>query len=146
MQRTAVVEWVKSGTRRNPFTDGLDERLQVLERGIGKHAVTQVEHMTRAAACAPEDVARSFDHQLTWAEEERRVEVALDAVGAAQLVPALVERDAPVERNDIRTGRSDQQKQAGGARSRSGTGLRSSCRTAGQPGRRPRPAPAGSRP
>src|SRR6266699_1898349 len=65
MQRTAVVERVKSGTRRNPFTDGLDERLQVLERGIGKHAVTQVEHMTRAAACAPEDVARSFDHQLT---------------------------------------------------------------------------------
>jgi len=42
---------VFSGNGRNPFANCLDERLQVLERRVGEHAVPKVEDVAWAAGC-----------------------------------------------------------------------------------------------
>src|ERR1700694_6120319 len=92
-RRTACV----SGNRGDPLSHGLDQRLQVLERTARQHAVTEIEDVTRASGRLSEHLARPLDHELAWAEQQRRVEIALHPQLAADALPARAEVDAPVE-------------------------------------------------
>src|ERR1700687_400658 len=86
-----------SGNRGDTLSHGLDQRLQVLERTARQHAVTEIEDVTRAPGRLSEHLARPLDHELAWAEQHRRVEIALHPEIAADAPPARVEVDAPVE-------------------------------------------------
>src|SRR4030088_65765 len=97
-----------------PFVDRLDEQLQIFERRRGGDAVTQVEDVTWPAACATQHIASTGSDQFGRPEEHRRVQVALDASVEADHPPADVQRYAPIERDDIRSGGSDWSKQADG--------------------------------
>src|SRR5712691_13028132 len=103
-----------SGTSRHTHTHGLEQRLEILERAVRKHAVTEVEDVAWASGCTQEHLARPLNHTLGRAEQHRRVEVALDAAIVADALPARVEVDAPVERDDVRSRGCDQFEQARG--------------------------------
>src|SRR5260370_16961260 len=89
-------------TRDLPLVDRLDEELQVLERGRGQHAMSEVEDVAGPAARAAKDVARAFAYQLRRAEQDGRVQVALDAPVVTDSLPPGVERNAPAERHHAR--------------------------------------------
>src|ERR1700674_3907527 len=94
-------------TRDLPLVDRLDEELQVLERGRGKHPMPEVEDVSRPSAGTAEDVAGACAHQFRRSQQDRRVEVALDAAVVADPRPTGLERHAPVERDDVRPCRRD---------------------------------------
>ena len=71
--------------------DEVDEASQVVRVGLGQDAVAEVEDVARPAARPREDPAGLLGDGVARAEQESRVEVALDgAVGDQR--PALVER------------------------------------------------------
>src|SRR5712692_1393832 len=110
MQRTPV----RSGNGRHSLANGFDKRLQVLQRSITVTAMTEIEYVARAAACAAEHVARAFGDAFDRSEQHRRVQVPLHAQGRAETPPALVEADAPVERDDVRAGGGNELEQPRG--------------------------------
>src|SRR5713226_10065553 len=110
MQRTPV----RLGNGGNTLADGFDQRLQVLERAAGQHAVTQIEDVARTPGRPPEHLARPVDNEFERSEEHRRVKVALHAAIVADAPPAGIEVDAPVERDDIGAGACDQLEQTRG--------------------------------
>src|SRR5712692_1647384 len=107
MQRTPV----RSGNEWNTLADGFDQRLEVLERAAGQHAMTEVEDVARPPRRLFEHLPRAVDHELERAEQHRRVQVALHPTFVADPPPARVEVDAPVEGDDIGAGGGDQLEQ-----------------------------------
>ena len=55
-------------------------------------------------AARSQDVLGGAEHAMTRPEQERRVEVALDGVVRAELLPGHVERQAPVDADDVAAG------------------------------------------
>ena len=58
-------------------------------------------------AAALQDVLGGAQHAMARAEQERRIEVALDGVVGAELVPGDVDRQAPVDADDVAAGRGE---------------------------------------
>ena len=85
-------------TRR---VDVLREHLHVLDRRGRQDAVPEIEDVTRPAADAREDVVGLLEHPRRRAEQQRRIEIALDAAVGADARPRLVDRDAPVGADDV---------------------------------------------
>src|SRR6266851_10281873 len=104
MQRTAM----RSGNCGDTLAHGFDQRLQVLERAAGQHAMAEIEDVTWAPRRQSEHRARYLDHELARAEQHGRVEVALHRAAVADTAPPGVEGDAPVQRDDIGAGACDQ--------------------------------------
>ena len=75
----------------------------------------QVEDVARPPCGGGEDRVRRRCDPLPRAEEQRRVEVPLDALRLAHGGPALVERDAPVEPDHVPSGRGHERQQRRGA-------------------------------
>src|SRR5271155_5592396 len=70
--------------------------------------------MTGTAASLGEDLVDPLANQLRLGEEGYRVEVALDRAGVVERAPALIERNPPVEAENIRAGHAHGGKQASG--------------------------------
>src|SRR5690242_4976080 len=68
------------------------------------HSVPKVEYMTRPPSGTLENSARFGLDSLPRSEQDRRIEVALHAALVADLVPAAIERNAPVEADHIAAG------------------------------------------
>src|SRR5438128_10461377 len=109
------VEGAPPASRRSPRLDRDRRRPLVHEctktaesRGVGlrKHAVTEVEDVTRPTARPAEHVERRGLDALPRAEQDGGVEIALDAALGADLVPAAVELDPPVEADHVAAGGS----------------------------------------
>ena len=80
------------------------ERAQPAEHvgiGVGHDAVAEVEDVARPAGRAREHVERRRLDPLPRPEEDGAVEVALHAAVVADLLPAPVERDPPVEPDHV---------------------------------------------
>src|SRR5205807_5173054 len=92
---------VESRINRNPFLDRLDQQLEILQRRVGKYAVAEVVDVAGAPAGPSQHVPGPLADQLGRAEQDGRVEVALDAA-LAEPGPAGVEADSPIERDDVR--------------------------------------------
>src|ERR1700730_1405238 len=92
---------VSSDTRDLPFMNRFDQQLQVLEACRREHAMAEVEDMARVAASAPKNVSSALADQFRWAQQNRRVQVSLDSPIPAHPVPTAVERQAPIERNNV---------------------------------------------
>src|SRR2546428_829678 len=82
------------------------ERLHVLDRCRGKDTVAEVEDVAGPAAGAGEDFVGRGEHAVERAEQQRRVEVALNGAVDADAVPRFVERRAPVRPDDVSAGRA----------------------------------------
>ena len=76
--------------------------------------MAEIENMTGTAGSLAEYVAGSLDHTRARTQQHRWVEVALDAAIVANATPPFVEADAPVQRDDVRAGRSDELEKPGG--------------------------------
>lgn len=73
--------------------------------GGGHDTVAEVEDVARVSGVAAKDVRCGLEHRVGPGEHERRVEIALyDGVGT-KAEPRFVDRGAPVEAHDPRTGR-----------------------------------------
>src|SRR5262249_26037494 len=68
------------------------ERLHVIERRLRKNAVTEIEHMTRTTADARQDVVCPREQAIQGAEQERRIQIPLDAPIGADSFPGPVDR------------------------------------------------------
>src|SRR5947208_16231977 len=80
------------------------EARQHVRIGGGKDAVAEVEDMPGPAAGARKHVEGARLDSLPRPEQDRGVEIALDAVPLAHRVPASVERAAPVEPGHVAAG------------------------------------------
>src|SRR5229473_2341743 len=103
-----------SGMGGHAFADSLNQGLKVFERAARKNAMAEVEDVASASACTPQHLASPRDHALGGPEKDSRVEVALHAAIEADALPARVEVDAPVERDDVRSRCRDQLEQPRG--------------------------------
>src|SRR6267143_3181524 len=63
--------------------------------------MTEVEDVARPAGGPSQDVMRTLPDEVGWSKQHGGVEVALDATLVSDPIPALVKRDAPVQRNDV---------------------------------------------
>src|SRR5450631_580416 len=113
MHKTPVVS---SDTRHLPLVHSLDEELQILERSRRENSVPEVEDVARPATCATQDLAGALTHEIRWAKQHRRIQVALDAAIVTYPLPANVQGHAPVERHDVWSSRGYRLEQAGGVR------------------------------
>src|SRR2546426_12629421 len=91
-----------SDNSRYSLPNGFDQQLQVLQRRLGQHPVPEVEDMPAAAAGSPQHVARPLPNQLRRAEQDRRLQVALDRTVLADPDPAPVDRPPPVAADSVR--------------------------------------------
>src|SRR5467141_1950136 len=100
--------------RGDPGVNGLDQQLQILDAGFRKYTVAEVEDVARTAPGSAQHIARALADKVGRPEQDRGVEVALDAVVVTDATPSFVELDSPVEGDDVRTGFGDRLEQAGG--------------------------------
>src|SRR5688500_12504528 len=84
--------------------DVLREHLHVLDRSRGQDAVTQIEDVARPAVDAAQHVVGLLEHPRWRAEQQRGIQVSLYGVVAADSLPGLVDRNAPVHADDVATG------------------------------------------
>src|SRR6059036_284308 len=101
-------------TSRHPRMHRLDEQLKILDVGLGQDAVAEIEDVTRSPRGATQDVARTLDHESGRSEQHGGVEIALHTALESKAAPTLVERNPPVEGNDVRAGLDDRLQQGRG--------------------------------
>src|SRR5919198_1797121 len=123
------------GNDGSSLVDELHQAAKVVRMRVRQYAVAQVEDVARAASGAAKDVLRGRLHALPWAEEDRRVEVALDAPVLADLRPAAVERDAPVEADHVAARVAHRSQQVRGARAEVDRGRAHRAQDPGRPRR-----------
>jgi hypothetical protein len=63
---------------RHPRANCLDQELQVGDGRLREHPMTEVEDVAGTTAGTAKDIACSLAHELGWAQEHGRVQVALD--------------------------------------------------------------------
>src|ERR1700674_1376117 len=114
MQSTPVA--ASGDTRDLPFMDRFDQQLQVFERGRRKHSVAEIEDVSGVTARAPKHVLSSLAYQLGRAQQHGGVQVSLYAEVAADAIPSVVQRHAPIERDKVWPRRGDRLQQPGGVR------------------------------
>jgi hypothetical protein len=77
------------------------EPAQVGRVGLRKDAVAEVEDVARPAADGLEDAERLGLDTLERSQQQRRVEVPLDAAPVADLGPPALDRNSPVKTDDV---------------------------------------------
>src|SRR6058998_2394782 len=101
-------------TSRHPRMHRLDQELKILDAGLGQDAVAEIEDVTRSPRGATQDVARTLDHEPGRSEKHGGVEIALRTALESKAAPTLVERNPPVEGDDVRAGVDDRLQQGRG--------------------------------
>ena len=81
--------------------DVLGKHLHVLDRCGRQDAVTEIENVANAAGDASQYVVGLREHALHRAEQEGRIEIALDRAVVSDPLPRDVERDPPVHADDV---------------------------------------------
>src|SRR5579872_5544873 len=112
MQSTPV--FVSCDTGNLPLVHRRDQQLKVLQRRRWEDSMAQVEDVPRPSRRTPEYVLGALADELGGPEQDGRIEVALDPDAGADPLPAFVERNAPVQRNDVGARRRDRLEQDGG--------------------------------
>src|SRR5579864_3148819 len=87
------------GTTRR--VNGVYECQNVVDGCGGEHAVAEVEDVSRPSPRTAQDPVRVLFDQRDRAEQNGRVEVALNGHLVAEPVPSLVQVDAPVEADHL---------------------------------------------
>src|SRR5215208_7490351 len=98
---TAVALGTGGHLLRRSLVHELDEPAQDGWIGVRKDAVTEVEDVARAPARPLENVKRPRLGAFPRPEQQRGIEVTLHSPAFADVGPALVERDPPVEADHV---------------------------------------------
>jgi hypothetical protein len=98
---TARLSEVVSDTGRCPVADVLDEAADVLDRCLRDEPVPDVEDVAGATARAVEHVVDPQPELSPWREQGHRIEVALHGSFVPDDLPRLVQRQLPVEADDV---------------------------------------------
>ena len=98
----------EAGTR-TPDSGGIflheaSQVLHIVDWGFGEDAVAEIEDVAGASGGAAENVFGARLQFLPVGEEQNRIEIALHGALVIEASPAFVERDAPVEADDVRSG------------------------------------------
>ena len=110
---------------RRPLVDELDEALEIGRIRVRQDAVAEVEDVAGPSAGAPRGSSIDADStRSNGPSSERGIEVPLHAALAADPLPALVERDAPVEADHVASGRGHRARAGARCRCRSGSSAR----------------------
>src|SRR5271170_8124697 len=88
-------------SRGDIFPNEFHDLLDVFNWRARNDSVAQVEDVARTACGLGEDLVHALSDQLRLGEEGNGVEVALHRAGMVKGLPALVERYAPVEAENI---------------------------------------------
>ena len=91
--------------------DEVDEATQIVGIGRRENAVAKIEDMAGAAGGLVQDPAGLIRGRLEWAEEQGRIEVALDGTVGHER-PTVGEPDPPVEPDDVAAGIGHRPQQA----------------------------------
>src|SRR5437762_2787284 len=81
--------------------DILGEHLDMLDGCGRKDPVPEVEDVSCFAADAREDVVGLAEHPFGGSEQHGRIQISLHRTVAANPLPCVVERNAPVDTDDI---------------------------------------------
>src|SRR4029079_9364952 len=84
------------------------ERLDVLEWCRRQDAVAQVEDVAGTTARAVQDIVGRGNHAIERPEQQRRIQIALNAAIGPDAFPRLVERRSPIRADHIPTGLTQQ--------------------------------------
>ena len=93
--------------------DELGEALQIVARRLGEDAVPEVEDVPGAAVRLGQDQPSLAGDDVEGGEHHARIEVALDGA-VADPAPGLVERQPPVDADDVRPGAGHGLEEVGG--------------------------------
>src|SRR5437667_1905189 len=97
------------------FVDEVHEASEVLLLGLRQDAVSQVEHMARAPRGAAQNVRRRGPPDLGTADEGRRIQIPLDPVFRSDPLPRGVDRNAPVDPDQVSSRRGERLQEIGRA-------------------------------
>src|SRR5271157_236031 len=89
---------------RRVLADVIAERFHVVHRSFWKDAVAQIEDVAGASSGLAQNVFGARLEFLPIGEEQHRIEIALHGAFEAEALPSGVERNAPVEANDVGAG------------------------------------------
>src|SRR5207302_7107299 len=93
----------------------LDDPREDVRIRVRQHTVSEVEDVPLCRCTATQDVAGSIGDDGPGREHDGRVEVSLHSSTGPDALCGLVERDAPVDPDDIGTGLTHQPEQLTGA-------------------------------
>src|SRR5437773_6736189 len=71
------------------------KRLDVFDRRRRQNPVTEVEDVAEASARAREHVVGGGEGAIEWAEQQRRIKIALNRAVRSDPLPRFVQRDPP---------------------------------------------------
>src|SRR5215472_4539873 len=94
--------------------DEVDDVEDGVDGGVGDDAVAEVEDVAGTAGGEGEDLADAEFEEIFERKERDGVKIALHGNVGAYGAPALVERDAPVEADDVGAGLAEGGEEAGG--------------------------------
>src|SRR5205814_673768 len=81
----------------------LHQGLHIFDWSLGKDAVSQIKNMSRTPASLLEYVLRALAYLLLIRKERRRIKIALHRACIMQRSPAIIQADAPVQSDHLRT-------------------------------------------
>src|SRR5262245_8573746 len=89
----------------------------MLDRCRRQNTVAEVEDVPRSTAHTLQDVIGLAEHAVCGAEQERRIEIALDRRFEADALPGGIDRDPPIDADHRTTGRAEflQERRCAGA-------------------------------
>ena len=112
--RRPEAEFHSRNPRRGIFLHETRQILHVVHRGFGQDAVAEIEDVAGAAGGEAQNFFGAGFQFLPVGEEQHGVEIALHGAPVIEARPAFVERDAPVEADDVGSGFAHGGQQRGG--------------------------------
>src|SRR5262245_13281871 len=79
----------------------LDEKPHILDRGLGENAVAEVEDVPWATGCLLQDRLGARRDLFLSRKKNYRIEVPLHSAAMGEHPPTAIERNAPVESDDV---------------------------------------------
>src|ERR1700710_146119 len=84
------------------FADIARQVFHILHGRFRKNSVAKIKDVACAPGGAVQYICRARLDLFPFCEQQYRIEISLDGASMAQALPTFVERDAPVESDDIR--------------------------------------------
>ena len=98
--------------------DDLYRRLNVLFRRVLQDAVSDVEDVAGATSSAAQDIVDAFFHFRDGSEQRNRIQIPLHGSIVTDGLPAVIERDSPIQADHVSTRPAHEREQGGRTRAK----------------------------
>src|SRR5215831_17796809 len=95
------------------FMNEGDKRLHMLDRRLGQNAMAQIKDVPRSPPGALNNISRCRLYLLPGGEKHDRIKIPLNGCLISDFLPSGIERNAPVQADDIGAGLGNFRKQGG---------------------------------